>query len=136
MKKIVVLLMLVAVFTVVMSNIVKGNKKKIKSKYITVVATAYCPCAICCGKNSPGITKTGRNAYLSGVAVDPSIIPLGSHMDIPGYNRGPNKNGSWILCDDIGGAIKGKRIDVRFKKHEDAVKWGRKTIRVRIHIEE
>ena len=97
-----------------------------------VIATAYCPCRICCGRHADGKTATGRSAWLAGVAVDPSAIPLGLHLDIPGYNRGPNKNGSWIRADDTGSAIKGNIIDVRFKTHQEAVQWGRKSITVRI----
>ena len=119
------------------SAIKEVNDTKIDSKsfkVMKVIATAYCPCAKCCGKGSPGITKTGRSAWLPGVAVDPSIIPLGSHIDIPGYNR--NNNGSWVLCDDTGGKIKGKRIDVRFKTHEEAKRWGRREITIRVWSKE
>lgn len=106
------------------------TENKIVPKPLEVIATAYCPCAKCCGKGSPGITKTGRSAWLPGVAVDPLCIPLGSHIDIPGYNR--NNNGSWVLCDDTGGKIKGNRIDVRFKTHEEAKRWGRQKITIRV----
>jgi 3D (Asp-Asp-Asp) domain-containing protein len=90
----------------------------------TVEATAYCPgpCAIC---GTTGKTATGRDATLPGVAVDPAVIPLGSRLDVPGV-------GSWVLADDTGGAIKGEKIDVRMRTHEEAVEFGRKTIRVRV----
>ena len=81
-----------------------------------------------------GKTFTGRDANLGGVAVDPNFIPLGSHLDIPAYNRGPNNNGSWILADDIGGRVKGAHIDIRFRSHERAVRWGRKTLKVRVWL--
>ncbi|MBD3408512.1 MAG: hypothetical protein GF411_20480 [Candidatus Lokiarchaeota archaeon] len=103
-----------------------------ESRLVQVVSTGYCPCSICCGKDADGKTCTGRDAYLEGVAVDPSIIALGSRIDIPGYNRGSNSNGSWILADDVGGAIKGHRIDVRFKTHGEAKKWGKKKIKIRV----
>ena len=104
------------------------NSKKPKAYYLTVIATAYCPCKKCCGKWADGKTKTGRDAKLAGVAIDPKIIPLGSHVDIPNYLRGPNKNGSWILCDDTGKTIKGNKIDLRFKTHQEALNWGIKKI--------
>jgi 3D (Asp-Asp-Asp) domain-containing protein len=84
-----------------------------------VVATAYCPCEYC--TDGDGKTSTNRNAWLPGVAVDPKVIPLGSRIDIPYY-------GGQILADDIGGRIKGKRIDVRFKTHTEAKIWGVKKI--------
>jgi len=90
---------------------------------LLVKVTAYCPCELCCGSNSDGKTATGRDAYLPGVASDPTVIPLGSRIDIPGYTRGPNNNGSWILVDDTGSAIKGNHIDVRFRTHSEALRW-------------
>jgi 3D (Asp-Asp-Asp) domain-containing protein len=91
----------------------------------TVEASAYCPCAICCGEHADGKTATGRDASLPGVAVDPAVIPLGSRLDVPGV-------GSWRLADDTGGAIKGEKIDVRMSNHEEAKKFGRRTLRVRV----
>lgn len=103
-----------------------------ESKRLTVVATAYCPCAICCGSNADGRTATGRDANEPGVAVDPKIIPLGSRLDIPGYKRGSGDSGSWILADDTGRVINGSKIDVRFETHGEAKKWGKKTISIRV----
>lgn len=97
------------------------------SSWMTVRATAYCPCSIC--TDGAGKTATGRDARRPGVAVDRSIIPLGSHLDIPGYPRG---NGAWILADDVGGRVRGESIDLRMETHAEAEAWGVKTIRVRI----
>ena len=101
-------------------------------KWLYVEITAYCPKICCCGKFADGKTATGRSAWKAGVAVDPSVIPLGAHIDIPGYNRGPNKNGSWIKADDVGGMIKGYKIDIRFRTHWEARQWGRKWRWVRV----
>ena len=100
--------------------------------WMVVVASAYDPCEKCCGRFADGLTYKETNAWKAGVAVDPAVIPLGSRLDIPGYKRGSNKNGSWILADDIGGGIRGKHIDVRFKTHSEALQWGRKEIKVRV----
>ena len=110
------------------SSIEQGRKWR--SSWITVEATAYCPCAKC--TDGDGKTSTGRDANLAGVAVDPSVISHGSRLDIPGYTRGANRNGSWILADDVGNDITGNAIDVRMQSHKEAKKWGRKTIRVRV----
>ena len=96
-----------------------------KSRTVQVRATAYCPCAICCGKHADGKTAIGRDATTKGVAVDPRKIKLRSYLDIPGY-------ANWVMADDTGRAIKGNRIDIRFRTHEEAVKFGVKTITVRI----
>jgi len=115
-------------------NTIEANQKFIEGvrdaltkehKYaIDVEATAYCPGACCCGNYADGFTATGENAYGRGVAVDPKVIPLGSMLYIPGYG--------YAIADDVGGAIKGEKIDVRFRTHEEARQWGRqrKTITV------
>ena len=48
-------------------------------------------------------------SYLRSVAVDPRLIPLGSHIYIPAYAA---VNGGWFQADDTGGAIIGRHIDV------------------------
>jgi 3D (Asp-Asp-Asp) domain-containing protein len=48
-------------------------------------------------------------SYLRSVAVDPRLIPLGSHIYIPAY---AGVNGGWFEADDTGGAIIGRHIDV------------------------
>lgn len=81
----------------------------------TFKLTAYCPCAKCCGKTD-GITYTGTKATPDRtVAVDPNVIPLGSTLYI---------NGSAYVAEDIGGAIKGNRIDVFFPDHNTAKHFG------------
>lgn len=99
-----------------------------KPFYRVFRVTAYCPCEKCCGVHSNGKTATGKNAFSKGVAVDKNVIKIGSRLDIPGY-------GSWIEADDVGGAIRGGRLDVRFSSHEDALKWGVKKLRVRVWVQ-
>lgn len=78
--------------------------------------TAYCTCPKCCGDWADGITFTGTEATPGRtVAVDPSVIPLGSTVHINGVN---------YIAEDIGGAIKGKRIDVLFPTHQEALEFG------------
>lgn len=61
----------------------------------------------------PGITfapgPSRPLSYLRSVAVDPRLIPLGSHIFIPAYQA---VNGGWFEADDTGGAIIGRHIDV------------------------
>ena len=86
---------------------------------ITVTATAYCPCAKCCGK-SDGITATGTKATAGRtIAVDPSVIPYGAEVII---------NGNTYVAEDCGGAVKGNRIDIFFDTHEEALKFGRRVM--------
>lgn len=91
---------------------------------IEVVATAYCPCEICCGKNANGYTYTGVPAKRGVIAVDPRVIPLGSRVYVDGYG--------FAVAGDIGSAIKGNRIDVCFDTHQEALRWGVKKVKVYI----
>lgn len=88
-------------------------------EYMDMIATAYSP--FCC----PGvdhITSTGMRAGYGVVAVDPTVIPLGSRLYVEGY--GP------AIAGDVGGAIKGLRIDLGFDTTRDALRWGRRSVRV------
>ena len=87
-----------------------------------VLATAYCPCRKCCGDFADGKTAIGYDAYAKGVAVDRRLIPLRSKVNIPGYGT--------VVADDVGGAIKDNRIDVRFPSHNAALEWGRKKVTI------
>ncbi|NRD80410.1 LysM peptidoglycan-binding domain-containing protein [Bacillus sp. BRMEA1] len=94
------------------------------TKEITVNATAYT--ASCEGCS--GITKIGidikSNPDTKVIAVDPSIIPLGSKVYVEGYGE--------AIAGDTGGAIKGNRIDVFIPSEHDALDWGRKQVKVKI----
>ena len=100
------------------------KKDKSSGKELTVTATAYT--AEC--KGCIGITKTGvnlnENPDAKVIAVDPSVIPLGSKVHVEGYG--------YATAEDIGGAIKGNRIDVFIPEQDDAIEWGRKNVKVTI----
>ena len=88
-----------------------------------VVATAYCPCVKCCGKTD-GITATGTKATAGRtIAVDPRMIPYGSKIYIDGHE---------YIAEDCGGAIKEDRIDIFYDTHEEALRFGRKTLEIEI----
>lgn len=98
-------------------------------EWMTVEATAYT--ADC--KGCIGITKAGsdvRNTiyHKNGmriIATDPSVIPLGSIVEIEGFDE-------LFVADDIGGAIKGNRIDILMSTKDEAFKWGRRQVKVRV----
>jgi uncharacterized protein YabE (DUF348 family) len=81
-----------------------------------MTATAYT--AGCSGCS--GITAIGRRAGHGIVAVDPRVIPLGTHLFIPGYGL--------AIAGDTGGAIRGKRIDLGFNSLRDALLFGRREV--------
>ncbi len=67
----------------------------------------------------------GGNLVRKGiVAVDPKVIPLGTRLFIPGYG--------YAIADDIGGAIKGNKIDLAFDSHGEAMQFGRQNVIVYI----
>jgi len=115
---------------VVVEDRVPEDIQEEKPPYIEmhVKATAYCPCEKCCGEYADGKTATMTNAYMPGVAVDKKKIKLGSKLFVPGYN-----GDMLVIADDIGGAIKGDKIDVRFPTHREALEWGVKHITIRIY---
>lgn len=81
----------------------------------TFTISHYCPCSICCNK-SDGITYTGAQATEGRtIAVDPEVIPLGSIVIIDGQE---------YIAEDVGGAIKGNKIDMYMNSHTEALEAG------------
>lgn len=101
----------------------RSNEPKGKKEF-TVSATAYT--ASCTGCS--GITKTGinlkKNPGMKVIAVDPSVIKLGTKVHVEGYG--------YAVAGDIGGAIKGNKIDVFIPTKDAAYKWGRKNVKITI----
>ena len=88
-------------------------------------ATAYCACPKCCGKWAGGITASGTKATAKRtIAVDSNLIPLGSKVEIEGLGT--------YIAEDTGSAIKGKIIDIYFDTHEEALKFGKQKVNIRI----
>jgi 3D (Asp-Asp-Asp) domain-containing protein len=58
------------------------------------------------GDPNYGRTATGVYATYGVVAVDPSVIPLGTRMYIPGYG--------YAVAADTGGGVRGNHIDLAF----------------------
>jgi uncharacterized protein YabE (DUF348 family)/3D (Asp-Asp-Asp) domain-containing protein len=91
---------------------------------IYVSATAYTAfCAGCSGITATGINLKA-NPGLKVIAVDPSVIPLGSKVWVEGYG--------YAVAGDTGGAIKGNKIDLFMPNKSDALAFGRKQVKVKI----
>jgi cystine transport system substrate-binding protein len=84
-----------------------------RGRTLTVSATAY---------SLPGFTASGLPVGWGVVAVDPNVIPLGTHMTIPGYGE--------AVAADTGSAVKGATIDVWFPTLALASAWGRRSITI------
>ena len=86
------------------------------------VLTAYCceKYRHICGTGT-GLTASGLPVQPGMVAVDPDVIPLGSRVFI---------NGVEYLAADIGGSIKGNKIDIAMETHQEADVFGRQAAEV------
>jgi len=94
----------------------RGGENVTASKTLSMNASAY---------SMPGNrTATGTAAGNGTIAVDPSVIPLGTKLFIEGYGYG--------VASDVGGAIKGNRIDLHFATTAQALQWGHRTVKVHI----
>lgn len=93
-------------------------------KTMTVSATAYTAyCAGCSGTTATGIDLRS-NPNQKVIAVDPSVIPLGSKVWVEGYGE--------AIAGDTGGAIKGNKIDVFIPSQGAALDWGRKNVTIKV----
>ncbi len=96
------------------------------SKSYTMSASAYTAGPESTGKNPGdagyGRTATGAIAQKGVVAVDPSVIPLGTKLYIPGYGI--------ATAADTGGSIKGNKIDLCFNTLNEALNFGRRNVEV------
>ncbi|MET1248766.1 peptidoglycan-binding protein [Sporolactobacillus sp. STCC-11] len=87
-------------------------------------STAYTArCTGCSGTTATGINLL-KNPNAKVIAVDPSVIPLGTKLYVEGYG--------YAVAGDTGGAIKGRKIDVFFNDNSTALQWGRRTVKVKI----
>lgn len=86
------------------------------SRVIRVEATAY-------SAEQPDLsprTALGTICRRGVIAVDPGVIPLGTKVFIPGYG--------YAVAEDVGGAIRGNKIDVAFDTLAECYEFGRRSI--------
>jgi peptidoglycan DL-endopeptidase CwlO len=86
------------------------------SRTLVVDAVAY---------HLPGHTASGLPVGVGVIAVDPSLIPLGTRVFVPGY--GP------AVAADTGSAIRGAIIDLWMPSTADARAWGRRTVTITVY---
>ena len=85
---------------------------------VPYVATAY---------SLRGRTASGRMVSRGLIAADPSLLPLGSRVRLehPGYS------GEYLVAD-TGGAIRGRRIDIWTPSTREAMRFGRRTVKLTV----
>ncbi|MBC5996719.1 hypothetical protein EAI30_06405 [Romboutsia ilealis] len=91
----------------------KSNQvSNIDYKTMNVTATAYA---------GDTITSTGTTPKWGTIAVDPSVIPYGTKVYIPEFDK-------IFIAEDTGSAIKGNKIDIFMDTEEHCNTWGVKKI--------
>ena len=73
----------------------------------------------------PGRTASGLPVGPGVVAVDPTVIPLGTRMFVPGYGA--------AIAADVGYAVNGAMIDLWFATTDAARAWGRRTVTITLY---
>ena len=100
----------------------RSNETSAKEFYVS--STAYTAnCNGCSGITATGINLRA-NPDMKVIAVDPSVIPLGTRVYVEGYG--------YAVAGDTGGAIVGNKIDVFFPDKASAYRWGRKRVKIKI----
>src|SRR5262249_38779610 len=72
-----------------------------------------------------GRAASGLPVGVGVVAVDPTVIPLGTRLFVPGYGPG--------VAADVGSAVKGNIIDLWMTTRAKARAWGRRTVTITIY---
>lgn len=108
------------------SNSSNNSQDTSTETYEITYYSAYCPT---CGEWG-GITATGYDISntityegMGIIAVDPSMIPLRSIVEV---------DGTAYIALDTGGAIKGRRIDILVESTERAYQLGRHNAQVKV----
>ncbi len=108
---------------VIVAQVSRGASEP-AGKEFYVSSTAYtASCSGCSGYTATGINLRA-NPNMKVIAVDPSIIPLGTKVYVEGYG--------YAIAADKGSAIQGHKIDVFFASKSDAYRWGRKKVKIKI----
>jgi len=101
-------------------KVVKSNQvvssSSLSGRTVTVNASAY---------TGDGITSTGTVPKWGTIAVDPSVIPYGTKVYIPMFDK-------IFIAEDCGGAIKGNKIDIYMNSVQESLNFGRRNIEIKI----
>ena len=136
------LALVICLFVSCFGNSAPSNYTRVEK---TMTVTGYCDCKVCTGwkrnwrfrpvfasgpnkgeRKKVGVTATGSKARHGTIAADTSRYPFGTRMKVPGYGKG--------TVEDVGSAIKGEHIDLFFKDHKDAKRWGVRTLKVTVWL--
>lgn len=102
---------------------------------IKMNTSAYCPCQKCCDDWGKIPVSSGKRKTPSGHTIHvgdkfvaaPRKYPFGTEMVVEGY-----AGGKIVKVEDVGGAIKGNKLDLYFDSHQEALNYGRKDVLVKV----
>jgi len=97
-----------------------GSESVSGKKQITCKATAYTGGTSTSSGRKPSRIVDG----ISTIAVDPTVIPIGTKVYIEGYG--------YAVAADTGSGIKGNIVDVYFNSEKETSNWGLKQVQVSI----
>ncbi|WML50343.1 ubiquitin-like domain-containing protein [Neobacillus sp. PS3-34] len=107
---------------VLIAQVSRGESSGGKEFYVS--STAYtASCNGCSGHTATGI-NLHANPDAKVIAVDPSVIPLGTKVYVEGYG--------YAVAADTGSAINGYKIDVFFPSNSEAFRWGNRKVKIKI----
>jgi uncharacterized protein YabE (DUF348 family) len=108
---------------VLVAQVSRGSSEPAGREFY-VTSTAYtASCNGCSGFTATGINLRA-NPNIKVIAVDPSVIPLGTKVWVEGYG--------YAIAADKGSAVKGHKIDVFVPTKSEAYRWGRKRVKIKI----
>jgi 3D (Asp-Asp-Asp) domain-containing protein len=85
---------------------------------VRYMATAYC---------LKGRTASGKRVTKGLIAADPSVLPLGTRVRL----EAGTYSGEYLVAD-TGGAVRGKRIDIWTPTGHEAMRFGRRTVKLTV----
>ena len=94
------------------------------SKVINMKTTAYNSAETGSNITASGAVAVRNSSGYSTIAVDPSVIPLGTKVYVEGYG--------YAIAQDTGGAIHGNIIDLYFNSMSEVNAWGVRYVNVYI----
>lgn len=107
------------------SDVIEASVAGMTPKTVRLNTSAYCSCAICCGKTT-GITSSGARAQEWHTIAAGAGYPVGTVIYIPALSDKPN--GGWFVVEDRGGAISNNKIDIYMGSHSAALAFGRRNL--------
>ncbi len=97
-----------------LTNVSRGGQRIVFRHAYEMEASAY--------TYSGNRTATGKHPAVGLIAVDPSVIPLGTQLYVEGYG--------YAVAADTGGAIKGHKVDLFFESVSECMNWGKRKVKV------